>query len=162
MTRDGAPAALLIEPDDPPTAIRGRRSVSAALDRLDDYALIDKEAESRPIGCASAGDALGVYARQRRLRESRSAPGRIAAQTRGVGLIAAIGRTCKITFVLQNDSHKQKLLGHCASRTGVNTCSDSRFGLKSSVTRKSNPSKEVTQMTQFLGSGRGYVSKSNT
>ena len=54
-TRDGAPAALLIGPDSPPPAIRGRRSVSAALDRLDDYALTDKEAESRPIGSATAG-----------------------------------------------------------------------------------------------------------
>ena len=49
-TRDGAPAAFLIGPDDPPPAIRGRRSVSAALDRLDDYALSDKEAEAKPIG----------------------------------------------------------------------------------------------------------------
>ena len=57
-TRDGAPAAMLIGPDSPPPAIRGRRSVSAALDRLDDYALIDKEAESRPIGSSSAGDDL--------------------------------------------------------------------------------------------------------
>ena len=63
-TRDGAPAALLIGPDSPPPAIRGRRSVSAALDRLDDYALIDKEAESRPIGSSSAGDDLGQFLRR--------------------------------------------------------------------------------------------------
>ena len=63
-TRDGAPAALLIGPDYPPPAIRGRRSVSAALDRLDDYALIDKEAESQPIGSSSAGDDLGQFLRR--------------------------------------------------------------------------------------------------
>ncbi len=40
---DGAPAALLIGPDSPPPALRGRRSVSAALDRLDDYVLTDKD-----------------------------------------------------------------------------------------------------------------------
>ncbi len=63
-TRDGAPAAMLIGPDSPPPAIRGRRSVSAALDRLDDYALIDKEAESQPIGSSSAGDDLGQFLRR--------------------------------------------------------------------------------------------------
>jgi uncharacterized protein (DUF1501 family) len=63
-TRDGASAALLIGPDDPPPAIRGRRSVSAALDRLDDYALIDKETGSRPIGSSSAGDDLGQFLRR--------------------------------------------------------------------------------------------------
>ena len=46
-TRDGAPAAMLIGPDSPPPAIRGRRSVSAALDRLDDYALSEKENGAR-------------------------------------------------------------------------------------------------------------------
>ncbi len=63
-TRDGAPAALLIGADDPPSAIRGRRSVSAALDRLDDYALIEKGAESRPIGLDAAGDDLGQFLRR--------------------------------------------------------------------------------------------------
>lgn len=63
-TRDGAPAAMLIGPDSPPLAIRGRRSISAALDRLDDYALIDKEAETQPIGSSSAGDDLGQFLRR--------------------------------------------------------------------------------------------------
>ena len=55
---------MLIGPESPPPAIRGRRSVSALLDRLDDYALIDKEAESRPIGSLSAGDDLGQFLRR--------------------------------------------------------------------------------------------------
>src|SRR5262245_49816107 len=63
-TRDGAPAAMLIGADSPPLAIRGRRSISAALDRLDDYALIDKEAETHPIGSPSAGDDLGQFLRR--------------------------------------------------------------------------------------------------
>ena len=63
-TRDGAPAAMLIGPDSPPPAIRGRRSVSAALDRLDDSALIDKEAETQPISSSSAGDDLGHFLRR--------------------------------------------------------------------------------------------------
>src|SRR5262249_10361478 len=49
-TRDGAPAALLIGPDSPPPALCGRRSVSAALDRLDDYALSDKPAGANRAG----------------------------------------------------------------------------------------------------------------
>ena len=63
-TRDGAPAAMLIGSNGPPSAIRGLRSASAALDRLDDYALINKEAESRPIGSPSAGDDLGQFLRR--------------------------------------------------------------------------------------------------
>jgi uncharacterized protein (DUF1501 family) len=55
---------MLIGPDSPPPAIRGRRSVGAALDRLDDYTLSDKEAESRPIGSSSAGDDLGQFLRR--------------------------------------------------------------------------------------------------
>jgi uncharacterized protein (DUF1501 family) len=38
---DGSPGGLLIGPDAVPPALRGRRSVSAALDRLDDYALAE-------------------------------------------------------------------------------------------------------------------------
>ncbi len=63
-THDGAPAAMLIGSDGPPAAIRGVRSASAALDRLDDYVLIDKEAQSRPIGSSSAGDDLGHFLRR--------------------------------------------------------------------------------------------------
>jgi uncharacterized protein (DUF1501 family) len=63
-TRDGAPAALLVGSNDPPPAIRGRRSVSAALDRLDDYALSDREAGARPAGSSPAGDDLGQFLRR--------------------------------------------------------------------------------------------------
>jgi uncharacterized protein (DUF1501 family) len=61
-TRDGAPAAMLIGPDAPPPAIRGRRSVSAALNRIDDYALSDKLTEPKPIGSSPQdGDDLGQF-----------------------------------------------------------------------------------------------------
>lgn len=63
-TRDGAPAAMLIGPDPPPPAIRGRRSVGAALDRLDDYALVDRGAGARPTGPSSTGDDLGRFLRR--------------------------------------------------------------------------------------------------
>ncbi len=64
-TRDGAPAAMLIGPDSPPPAIRGRRSVSAALNRLDDYALSDKQAVPKPIGSSRQdGDDLGQFLRR--------------------------------------------------------------------------------------------------
>jgi uncharacterized protein (DUF1501 family) len=62
-TRDGAPAALLIGPDSPPPALCGRRSVGAALDRLDDYALSDKEAGARPA-VTSSDDDLGQFLRR--------------------------------------------------------------------------------------------------
>ena len=77
-TRDGAPAALLIGADDPPPAIRGRRSVSAALDRLDDFALIAKEAEARPVGSSTAGDDLGQFLR-RSLLDAYTTADRLAA-----------------------------------------------------------------------------------
>jgi uncharacterized protein (DUF1501 family) len=63
-TRDGAPAAMLIGAEDPPPAIRGRRSVSAALDRLDDYALSDKEDKASPIGSSMALDDLAQFLRR--------------------------------------------------------------------------------------------------
>jgi uncharacterized protein (DUF1501 family) len=59
---DGAPAALLVGPDSPPPAIRGRRSVSAALDRLDDYALTAKDKAAGPIGAPD--DELGRFLRR--------------------------------------------------------------------------------------------------
>jgi uncharacterized protein (DUF1501 family) len=63
-TRDGAPAAILIGPDSPPPAIRGRRSVSAALDRLDDYALSERENGVKEAGSANAEDDLGRFLRR--------------------------------------------------------------------------------------------------
>jgi uncharacterized protein (DUF1501 family) len=63
-TRDGAPAAMLIGPDSPPPAIRGRRSVSAALDRLDDYALSEKETRARQADSSTADDDLGRFLRR--------------------------------------------------------------------------------------------------
>ena len=83
-TRDGAPAAMLIGADSPPLAIRGRRSISAALDRLDDYALIDKEAETHPIGSPSAGDDLGQFLR-RSLLDAYTTADRLEAVARPRG-----------------------------------------------------------------------------
>jgi uncharacterized protein (DUF1501 family) len=76
-TRDGAPAAVLMGANDPPAAIRGRRSVSAALDRLDDYALVDG-AKFRPIGSLPAGDDLGQFLR-RSLTDAYSTADRLEA-----------------------------------------------------------------------------------
>jgi len=64
-TRDSAPAALLIGADAPPPALRGKRSVSAAVDRLDDYVLADKPDRTLPSGSAdTAGDDLGEFLRR--------------------------------------------------------------------------------------------------
>jgi uncharacterized protein (DUF1501 family) len=77
-TRDGAPAALLIGPDSSPPAIRGRRSVSAALDRLDDYALIEKEALTNVIGSSTAADDLEHFLR-RSFRDAYATADRLEA-----------------------------------------------------------------------------------
>ena len=81
-TRDGAPAAFLIGSDDPPPAIRGRRCVSAALDRLDDYALINKEAEPSRSAPPSAGDDLGQFLR-RSLLDAYTTADRLDGRRRG-------------------------------------------------------------------------------
>ena len=60
---DSAPASLLIGPDSPPPAVRGRRSVSAALDRLDDYALAGKKQQAHQAG-AGTDDELGTFLRR--------------------------------------------------------------------------------------------------
>ncbi len=56
---DGATAALLIGPESPPPAIRGRRSSSAALDRLDDYNLTDKAMADLAVVNDELGNFLG-------------------------------------------------------------------------------------------------------
>ncbi len=57
---DGAPGALLIGPDSPPPALRGRRSVAAALDRLDDFALADGAGSSLKEA-GRAEDEIGTF-----------------------------------------------------------------------------------------------------
>ncbi len=64
-TRDGAPAALLVGTDSPPPALRGRRSVSAAVDRLDDYVLAEKQNRIKPADSSeTAEDDLGQFLRR--------------------------------------------------------------------------------------------------
>ncbi len=77
-TRDGAPAAMLIGPDSPPPALCGRRSVSAALDRLDGYALSDKVAAARRAAASAADDELGRFLR-RSLLDAYAAVDRLEA-----------------------------------------------------------------------------------
>jgi uncharacterized protein (DUF1501 family) len=75
--RDGGPAAMLIGPDSPPPALRGRRSVSAALDRLDDYALAGSD---RRIP-ATREDELGGFLR-RSLLDAYATADRLVAVAR--------------------------------------------------------------------------------
>jgi uncharacterized protein (DUF1501 family) len=77
---DGAPAALLIGPDSPPPALRGRRSVSAALDRVDDYALADQD-ESALNAAGGIDDELGTFLR-RSLLDAYAAADRLGALAR--------------------------------------------------------------------------------
>ena len=76
----GAPAALLIGPDSPPPALRGRQSVSAALDRLDDYALADRHDGTRKTA-GETDDELGTFLR-RSLLDAYAAADRLDALAR--------------------------------------------------------------------------------
>jgi uncharacterized protein (DUF1501 family) len=130
-TRDGAPAAMLIGPDDPPSAIRGRRSVSAALDQLDDYALSDPEAAAQPSGSSTAGDDLGQFLRRSLLdayttaghleavAESRDGRGSYPESelARRLGLVARLikaGLGTRVYYLVQGgyDTHGQQLPRH--------------------------------------------------
>jgi uncharacterized protein (DUF1501 family) len=72
----GAPASLFVGTDTPPLAIRGRRSVATALDRLDDLAL-SRRAVKAPVGSLDKDDVaafirrttLDAYAADDRLHE---------------------------------------------------------------------------------------------
>ena len=77
-TRDGAPAAFLMGSDDPPPAFRGRRCVTAALDRLDDYASSSNGAEPSLKGSSAQEDALGQFLR-RSLLDAYTTADRMAA-----------------------------------------------------------------------------------
>jgi uncharacterized protein (DUF1501 family) len=131
LTRDGAPAALLIGSDDPPPAIRGRRSVAAALDRLDDYALTDKQAGARPAASSTPGDDLGQFLR-RSLLDAYTTADRLAAVAgakgsdasypeydlaRRLGLMARLikaGLGTRVYYLEQGgyDTHGQQLARH--------------------------------------------------
>jgi uncharacterized protein (DUF1501 family) len=132
-TRDGAPAALLIGADDPPPAIRGRRSVSAALDRLDDYAVSDKEGVAKPPGSSTSDDELGQFLRHS-LVDAYTTADRLAAiggekstdatypsfdLARRLGLIGRLikaGLGTRVSYLEQRgyDTHGQQLPRHFA------------------------------------------------
>lgn len=59
----GAPGGLLIGQDSPPAAIRGRRSVSAALDSLDDFVHVNGIDRADP-GAPGDDDELGQFLRR--------------------------------------------------------------------------------------------------
>jgi uncharacterized protein (DUF1501 family) len=72
----GAPGALLIGDSQPPVALRGRRSVAAALDRPEEFVLAPEMA-ALP-GLAPAGDDLAAFVRRSTL-DAYTTAGRIAA-----------------------------------------------------------------------------------
>ena len=74
----------MIGPDSPPPAIRGRRSASAALDRLDDYALADQEQAAHRLARDGADDDLGTFLR-RSLLDAHAAADRLDAVARHGG-----------------------------------------------------------------------------
>ncbi len=127
------PAALLVGSNDPPPALRGRRSVSAALDRLDDYALSDREARARPAGASADGDDLGQFLRRSlldayttadRLESVAGAQGGHASYpeselARRLGLTARLikaGMGTRVYYLVQGgyDTHGHQLPQHAA------------------------------------------------
>jgi uncharacterized protein (DUF1501 family) len=125
--RDGAAAGLLIGPDSPPAAIRGRRSVSAALDRLDDFALADRGGKPVP----TSGDDLGrflerslldAYATSDRLDslaktgdgQAQYPEGTLAARLRLTARLIKGGLGTRVYYAVHGgyDTHGQQLYKH--------------------------------------------------
>jgi uncharacterized protein (DUF1501 family) len=61
--RSGGPSSLLVGSEAPPVALRGRRSVAAALDNLDDLALIDS-ARPHPTATGGSDGPLSAFVRR--------------------------------------------------------------------------------------------------
>ena len=61
--RSSGPAALLVGNDSPPVAIRGRRSVAAALDNLDDM-LVNHSSRPHPAAVPASDESLAAYVRR--------------------------------------------------------------------------------------------------
>jgi uncharacterized protein (DUF1501 family) len=74
----GAPGALLVGDSQPPVALRGRRSVAAALNRPEDFALVPGLAPAA-AGPAPAGDDLAAFVRRSTLDAYATADRLVAA-----------------------------------------------------------------------------------
>ena len=72
----GIPGSLLIGDSQPPVALRGRRSIAAAFDRPEDFALSPDMAVN--VSSTSAGDDLGAFVRRSTL-DAYTAAGPLAA-----------------------------------------------------------------------------------
>jgi uncharacterized protein (DUF1501 family) len=123
----GAPGALLIGDDQPPVAVRGRRSVAAALNRIEDYALT---AAPAVVGPAPAGDdlasfvrrsTLDAYATAQRLTSAAAPAGDAAYPTTALGqrlqLIARLLKAdlgARVYYTLQPgyDTHATQTFTH--------------------------------------------------
>jgi uncharacterized protein (DUF1501 family) len=125
----GDPAALFIGPDSPPPAIRGRRSVSAALNRLDDYALTRKTETSLRASEDDLGKFLGrslldAYATADRLEglgSSRDVGGwypqfALAERLRLTSRLIKAGLGTRVYYLEQGgyDTHGHQLARHAS------------------------------------------------
>ena len=126
---DGSPDGLVIGPESPPPALWGRRSVSAALDRLDDYAVAD------PISArtGAAADDLGLflgrttvdaYTTAKRIDAigrdkepaARYPEGELSRRLRLTARLIKAGLGTRVYYVEQGgyDTHGQQLPAHAA------------------------------------------------
>jgi uncharacterized protein (DUF1501 family) len=79
----GAPGALLIGTEAPPVALRGRRSVAAALNRPEDFAL-NADLDPRALAAPTGGDDLAAFVRRSTL-DAYATAGRLAAAAAPAG-----------------------------------------------------------------------------
>jgi uncharacterized protein (DUF1501 family) len=125
----GAPGAMLIGDAQPPVALRGRRSVAAALNRLEDYAL-NAPAAPALIGPPTAGDDLAAFVRRStldayatadRLTATKSPAGDAAYPSTGLAermkLIARLLKAdlgARVYYTLQStyDTHASQTFTH--------------------------------------------------
>jgi uncharacterized protein (DUF1501 family) len=126
----GSPAALLVGPDAPPVALRGRRSAAAALDRAEDFALSAGVAPGAAAGAAEGGDDLAAFVRRNTLDAYATAArladaaggkdgepypsGRLAERLKLVARLIKAGLGTRVYYAVQPgyDTHATQAVPH--------------------------------------------------
>jgi len=128
--QDGSPAAMLVGDEQPPIAIRGRRSVAAAIDRIDEFTLPESAVTSKAGPDVSANDltsfvqrsSVDAFATAERLSELAAKPdaGASYPNTTLANRLSLISRLIKsgfgtrVFYAVQSgyDTHAAQLPSH--------------------------------------------------
>jgi uncharacterized protein (DUF1501 family) len=128
--QDGSPAALLIGNEQPPIAIRGRRSVAAAINRIDEFTLPKTAVTAKPDPKTSSDDltsfiqrsSLDALATAERLSELAAKPdsgtsypnSELATRLRLVSRLIKVGFGTRVFYAVQSgyDTHAAQLPTH--------------------------------------------------